>query len=410
MNKINRNQFQSFPYHLVEPSPWPILVSFSLLSLTLGAVMYMQGFTHGGQLISLGFTLTVFGMILWFRDIITEGTYKFIYPESFNNIVFIGKVIKREMIDILFRKYADKEESKLNPGLNTLSKEELGYYLAGLLEGDGHIGLPFIGKTLLNRELNPRITFTSHVNNLEMYLYIQNQLGGIGRFLVTGNVLRYIIGDIEGMKLIINLIHGKLRTPKNIRFNQLIEYFNNKYKLNIPKSCLDRSNLYSNSWFTGFIEADGHFGIKISKRKMIKDSTSSTLPHKIRMNNVSLVFRLDQRVQDISTNSSMESIMQILADQLNCKLLTFNYVPNKKTNEMREVYSVSLTSPLKLFSLIEYLNKYKLLGIKCRDFKDWERVFHMIVSKTHLTDAGYLEIMNIKENMNSKRQIINPLI
>ena len=75
MNKINRNQFQSFPYHLVEPSPWPILVSFSLLSLTLGAVMYMQGFTYGEQLISLGFTLTVFGMILWFRDIITEGTY-----------------------------------------------------------------------------------------------------------------------------------------------------------------------------------------------------------------------------------------------------------------------------------------------------------------------------------------------
>jgi cytochrome c oxidase subunit 3 len=78
MNKINRNQFQSFPYHLVEPSPWPILVSFSLLSLTLGAVMYMQGFTYGGQLLSLGFTLTVFGMILWFRDIITEGIKKYI--------------------------------------------------------------------------------------------------------------------------------------------------------------------------------------------------------------------------------------------------------------------------------------------------------------------------------------------
>lgn len=75
MNTINRNQFQSFPYHLVDPSPWPILVSFSLLSLTLGAVMYMQGFTYGGYLLSLGFTLTVFGMILWFRDIITEGTY-----------------------------------------------------------------------------------------------------------------------------------------------------------------------------------------------------------------------------------------------------------------------------------------------------------------------------------------------
>jgi cytochrome c oxidase subunit 3 len=94
MNKINRNQFQSFPFHLVEPSPWPILVSFSLLSLTLGAVMYMQGFNHGGQLISLGFTLTVFGMILWFRDIITEGTKNiFIYPLSSSSIIFIVKAI-----------------------------------------------------------------------------------------------------------------------------------------------------------------------------------------------------------------------------------------------------------------------------------------------------------------------------
>ena len=95
MKKINRNQFQSFPYHLVEPSPWPILVSFSLLSLTLGAVMYMQGFTHGGQLISLGFTLTVFGMILWFRDIITEGRKNSNNLISNLNILFSSKVIKK---------------------------------------------------------------------------------------------------------------------------------------------------------------------------------------------------------------------------------------------------------------------------------------------------------------------------
>jgi hypothetical protein len=66
----------------------------------------------------------------------------------------------------------------------------------------------------------------------------------------------------------------------------------------------------------------------------------------------------------------MEPIMPNLADGLNCKLLTFNYIPNKKTNEIKEVYSVSLTSPIKLLSLIEYLNEYKLLGIKYKDFKD----------------------------------------
>ena len=72
---INRNQFQNFPYHLVETSPWPILVSFSLLSMAIGAVLYLQGYPYGGSLLSLGFALTGSGMALWFRDIITEGTY-----------------------------------------------------------------------------------------------------------------------------------------------------------------------------------------------------------------------------------------------------------------------------------------------------------------------------------------------
>jgi hypothetical protein len=52
--------------------------------------------------------------------------------------------------------------------------------------------------------------------------------------------------------------------------------------------------------------------------------------------------------------------MQILADQLNSNLLTFNYSPNKKTNKIREVYSVSLTSPKKFLPLIEYLNKIQI--------------------------------------------------
>jgi hypothetical protein len=33
----------------------------------------------------------------------------------------------------------------------------------------------------------------------------------------------------------------------------------------------------------------------------------------------------------------------------------------------------------------------------------------MVLSKKHLTITGYLEIMSIKENMNSKRQFTNPL-
>lgn len=86
----------------------------------------------------------------------------------------------------------------------------------------------------------------------------------------------------------------------------------------------------------------------------------------------------------------MKPIIYLLVDQLDCNLLTFNYSPNKKTNEIREVYSVSLTSSKKLLPLVENLNKYKLIGSKYRDFKDWEKVYYMIISPKHLTHAAYL--------------------
>jgi hypothetical protein len=36
-------------------------------------------------------------------------------------------------------------------------------------------------------------------------------------------------------------MHGKIRTPKNIRFNYLIKFMNAKYYLDIPESLLDNS-------------------------------------------------------------------------------------------------------------------------------------------------------------------------
>jgi cytochrome c oxidase subunit 3 len=37
--------------------------------------MFFHGFENGGRLLLLGFLLTAGGMILWFRDVILEGTY-----------------------------------------------------------------------------------------------------------------------------------------------------------------------------------------------------------------------------------------------------------------------------------------------------------------------------------------------
>ncbi len=71
---VERYKFQSFPFHLVEQSPWPILTSFTLFLMASSAVLYFQGFFLGGELLSLGFVLTASAMALWFRDCVIEGT------------------------------------------------------------------------------------------------------------------------------------------------------------------------------------------------------------------------------------------------------------------------------------------------------------------------------------------------
>jgi len=91
MNNINK--FQHFPFHLVDPSPWPILLSFSLLNMAIGAVLSMHGFQNGGALLTLGFIMTASGMTLWFRDVITEGTYLGHHTKQVKNGLMIGVLL-----------------------------------------------------------------------------------------------------------------------------------------------------------------------------------------------------------------------------------------------------------------------------------------------------------------------------
>lgn len=67
--------FQAYPYHIVEASPWPILMSFSVGSMMIGAVLYFNYIPFGGLYLTLGALCTTWVFYFWFTDIITEGTY-----------------------------------------------------------------------------------------------------------------------------------------------------------------------------------------------------------------------------------------------------------------------------------------------------------------------------------------------
>lgn len=64
------------PYHLVDPSPWPLFGALSLLVTTTGAVMYMHSYIGGGLLLPLGFIMILFTMSVWWRDVVREATFQ----------------------------------------------------------------------------------------------------------------------------------------------------------------------------------------------------------------------------------------------------------------------------------------------------------------------------------------------
>src|SRR5271154_7148994 len=68
-------------YHLVDPSPWPIVGSIGAFAMLVGAVFWMnKGYTHffglpvAGQpwLFIIGVLLVAYTMTGWWRDVIAE--------------------------------------------------------------------------------------------------------------------------------------------------------------------------------------------------------------------------------------------------------------------------------------------------------------------------------------------------
>ena len=63
-------------FHLVDPSPWPLVASLGALMMTTGGVLYMHKFYGGGQLLLTGFFIILYVMYTWWRDIVREATYE----------------------------------------------------------------------------------------------------------------------------------------------------------------------------------------------------------------------------------------------------------------------------------------------------------------------------------------------
>jgi cytochrome c oxidase subunit 3 len=90
---MNLKNNQTHPFHIVDPSPWPIVAAIGGLTLTTGGVMYMHNYANGGLTLILGFNIIFFVMFTWWRDVIKEGTYEGQHTKAVQRGLRIGMVL-----------------------------------------------------------------------------------------------------------------------------------------------------------------------------------------------------------------------------------------------------------------------------------------------------------------------------
>nr|YP_009946874.1 cytochrome c oxidase subunit III [Penthimia melanocephala]QOG08893.1 cytochrome c oxidase subunit III [Penthimia melanocephala] len=82
---------KNHPFHLVDKSPWPIVGSIGLLSLTSGTILFIQ--IHETWLMSLGLIITLLTMFQWWRDIVRESTFQGMHTKKVVKSMKLGMIL-----------------------------------------------------------------------------------------------------------------------------------------------------------------------------------------------------------------------------------------------------------------------------------------------------------------------------
>lgn len=267
-------------------------------------------------------------------------------------------------------------------------KNDLGSYLAGLFEGDGHI---WIQKIFSGKKHNPRFCITFGLKNEPLAKKLLEIIGsGFIRYKNSDNACVIVVSSVVGLKKIVSLINGKFRTPKIGQLKTLINLLNKNHNANILLLPLCDSSLLSDAWLSGFIDADGSFSVQYIKKENGKKRK------------ISCRLRVEQRMIDPSSNNSYFYILNKIARLLLCNLLT-----RKQPVTGNTYYTLTASSLESLKVIIYYFNKYPLYSSKYLDYKYWEVVAKLRLNNEHYTEYGISKVELAKNSMNNSRTYFN---
>lgn len=264
-----------------------------------------------------------------------------------------------------------------------------GSYLAGLIEGDGTIIVPKQERSAKGKLYYASVQIVFQLKDFPLCQVVQKQIGH-GTISKKKQAAAYIltINNIPGLIVLSNLINGKMRGPKYYQFVLLIEYLNKKCpNLTMKPLGFTKSPLQSDSWLSGFIEADGSF--------QVRTSLISKYPR------LSLSFELVPAKAGRITRYgfSIYDIMKEIASFLETRV---NEIRSERKNPQYRLRTSSLKTNL---NIRDYLVKYPLKGTKHLDFIDWCKVLSYFEKGTHIENTAH--IVEIKSQINQRRTVYN---
>lgn len=81
------------PFHLVDPSPWPLLTSLAAFTSVFGGVLYMHSYNGGGYVLAFGQIFLIYSMSIWWRDVIRESTFQGLHTQKVQNGLRYGMIL-----------------------------------------------------------------------------------------------------------------------------------------------------------------------------------------------------------------------------------------------------------------------------------------------------------------------------
>ena len=262
-------------------------------------------------------------------------------------------------------------------------------YLAGLFEGDGHI---WIQNPNMKKKQNPRFCITFSLKNEPLAKKLLYLIGsGFIRYKSKDNACVLVVSPVVGLKKIVYLINGELRTPKIHQLCKLIDWLNKHHNTNIDKLPLKEGPLANDSWLSGFIDSDGSFSVQHTK-----------VENNAKKRKISCRLRIEQRMLDPVTGNSYLDVLTNIAKFLNCSLLTRT---QKSTGN--EYYILTASSRNSTEILVNYLDRYYLFSSKYLDYKDWREIVLLMLENKHYTEEGIIKTDSVRDSMNRNRTYFN---